>query len=150
MARSRAISAFFLSGMSLLALVAACSSVNENNRIYPEETRGSLEVVETCPRPKQEDVSVDAVIKLLFNKGLDPATVRKETVLLGNGRWHVRGDIYYDDRVVTYVPVRPLDPGTKYGVYITPELRDADGFALTEDAVGFSFTTGDPGVDTCR
>lgn len=138
-----------IAGMVCL-LAVACSNINTENSLYENEVRPDLDIKEMCPRHKQDMVSTSAVIWVQFNKPLKPETVHEGTVLLGNGRWHVKGDVYYHDRIMTYVPIEELDPNCEYDLYITSSLRDEDGFALTTNAVAFYFTTGDPGVITCR
>jgi len=137
--------ASLLSGMAL-----ACSNINADNAIYPLDNRSAPEIIDTCPKADQEGVSPSAVVKILVNKPLDPATVTPDAVLVGSARAHIRGNVYYDDRLITYIPVKPLAPGTRYDVYITSLVRDEDNFALTQGFEVFSFTTGEGGGDTCR
>ncbi len=145
-------SRFWLLCVILAGLIGspACSEINEHNTLYPEKNRGELLLLETCPRNGASDAALTTVVRMLFNKDLDPKTVNGGTLLLGTGRWHVKGDIFYDDRVVTYVPTVPLDPKFQYNMFITAGLLDEDGLAATDDLIVFTFTTGDPGLLTCR
>ncbi len=144
-------------GLLILVLVAlftglyaaACSNIGDDP-LYPQDTRGGLDVLDSCPLPGESNVSTGAVVKLLFNKELDPATVTDNAILMGSGRWHVKGDLYYDDRTVTYVPTTVLDANSKYTIYITSSLRDIDGFAYTKELSVISFQTGSETGVTCR
>ncbi len=130
--------------------LTACSNVNEDERVYPLENRPALVVSDSCPLEGQEDVSIEAVIRVRFNKALDPSTVTERNILLGSGRYHVKGTVIYDDRLVTYIPVEPLYSETDYALYISSAVRDEDGFSSSPDYVVLRFMTGDPGVSTCR
>lgn len=134
----------------LSILLTACSNVNDENAIYPYEERGPLTILDSCPRVSQEKVSVDAIIEILFNKPLDPAKVNLSSIMLGNGRWLIAGNVFYSDRLVTYVPSESLDENTRYTLYVTNSLRDEDGFAMTVSVHTQTFTTGNPGQITCR
>lgn len=142
----------FLGVFCLLAglALAGCSNVNEDERIYPRDLRESPTLLDSCPKHDQERVSVDAVVRLLFSKDLNPRTVHSGSVILGSGRMFVRGNLFYEDRVVTFVPTEALLPDTFYTLYLTSTLRDIDNLAMSERVESLSFTTGSPGVYTCR
>ena len=141
---------FVLALSGLLTIISSCGDVNEDESIYPLKNRTALEVEWTCPSTSQIDVSTAAVIKIKFKKELDPFSVSSSAILLGSGRYQVKGNVFYEDRVLTYVPIDELDPDSRYDVYFTSGLRDIDGFALTDTVLVFSFMTGDPGNKTCR
>jgi hypothetical protein len=136
--------------ISWMLILDACSNVNENESIYPRDFREGLVVLDSCPKADQQNISTEGVIRLLFNKDLDPSTVHGGSVVLGSGRMYVRGNVFYDDRVVTYIPTTAFVPNSLYVVYLTTSLRDADGFALSDRIEVLSFKTGEPGVYTCR
>lgn len=134
----------------MIISLASCSNVNQNESIYPDAYRESLTLLDTCPGENQENISTEAVVKLLFNKPLKPETINQSSVILGSGRWLVRGSVFYDDRLITYIPNHPLDPKSRYALYITSDIRDEDGFALTDDVLIFTFDTGNSFGITCR
>lgn len=131
-------------------LAAGCSDLNGEREIYPPTDRPSLDVQDQCPAKDEPSFFTGGVIRILFNKPLDPATVTQQAFLLGQGRRLVRGDIVLEGQVVTYVPRELLIPDSRYDFFITSTLRDTDGFALTENYWNYSFTTGNPGAISCR
>ena len=137
-----ALTAFFL--------LCGCTTMDEGEDLYPDDTRNALGLLDVCPKSEANDVSTNVVIQLLFDKDLNPDTVNESSVMLGTGRWHVKGIVSYADHIVSYLPSRSLEPNTRYDFYITSDLRDADGFALVNNVKAWSFTTGDPGLVTCR
>ncbi len=145
------ISGLILALGALLSLCCvSCGDINDENKIYPQKERGGLELVSHCPDIGEEDVSTSAIIRMQFLKELEPETVNPNSILLGSGRHHVKGNMTYEGGVVTYYPTTPLDPNTRYNIYFTSSLRDIDGFAFTSTISAFSFTTGNPGNRTCR
>jgi len=133
-----------------LSALSACGDVNEDESIYPLKDRAALEVEWSCPSTSQTDVSTAAVIKIRFKKELDPSSINSSAILLGSGRNHIKGNLFYQNRLLTYVPIDELDSDSRYDVYFTSSLRDIDGFSLTDTVLVFSFLTGDPGNKTCR
>lgn len=136
--------------LALALSLAACGDLNGDREIYPATDRPSLAVLDQCPKKDEKAFYVGGVVRLLFNKPLDPSTVTQQAFLLGQGRRLIRGDVSLEGRVVTYVPREVLIPGSRYDFFITDDLRDTDGFALTDNYWNFSFITGDPGAVSCR
>lgn len=150
--------AFFSQGgrvvcwLFILLSLAGCTDVNEGKAIYPDKARGELLLLDSCPAHGDENISTEAVIKLLFNKPLDPQSINSASLLLGSGRNHVKGTLFYEDDIITYVPLAPLEPNYRYDFYITASLRDTDGFAYIQNVEAFSFFTHEKAEtgETCR
>lgn len=141
----------FIRWFLLISIVMfSCTSVDADYDLYPESNRKKLEVLDSCPKESAQDISTEAIIKILVNKPLNPETVTQSNILLGNGRWLIRGSVFYDDRMITYVPTEILDKNTKYILYITTDLRDEDGFAITDNLYTLLFYTGDDNGISCR
>ncbi len=136
--------------VSCMLISSACGDVNEDESIYPLKDRAALEVEWSCPSTSQTDVSTAAIIRIKFKKELDPSSVDSNGVLLGSGRSLVEGNVFYENSLLTYVPIYELKPDSRYDVYFTSSLLDIDGFSLTDNVLVFSFLTGNPGNKTCR
>ena len=133
-----------------LGLAVACADLNGEREIYPPTTRPTLLVLDQCPGNGEDSFFTGGVIRLLFNKPLDPTTLTQQALLLGHGRRLIRGAIELDGQTLTYIPREILVPDARYDFFISGSLRDTDGFALTDGYWSFTFTTGHPGAVSCR
>jgi hypothetical protein len=101
-------------------------------------------VVSITPAPGATDVALDAVMRIAFDRALDPATVTTQTLTLtGPGGTQVSGAAGYDDaaRTATFTPAAPLSATAGYTLRATTGIRSSAGARLAADATA-SFTTG--------
>lgn len=97
-------------------------------------------VVSTTPASGATSVSVQPSIQIVFNEGLDPATVTPSSFILISGTAQQSIEIGYSssDYTVTLAPVGLLTPGANYTVQVAQSLHDLGGNALASP-FNFSF-----------
>lgn len=76
-------------------------------------------VLQTVPKNNATNVSLKSDIRVVFNMDMDPASFEGNLVVqTATGGNKVNGTISYKDRVVTFTPDSPFEPGTAYVVII--------------------------------
>ena len=124
----------------IFLLAFGCGSTGDK----AEDTTNTYTSVPTIknvtPYDKATNVSIDIVIKAIFNEKIDSGTLNEETFKVDNG---VTGIITYDfkNNKATMTPDIPLNNLTNYTVTITSGVKNLDGNALAEDYI-WTFTTG--------
>ena len=137
----------------LLLLVGGCGSGGDETLPPPAGV-----VFDPAPAPGEVGVSEYAVVKIEFDRAMDPATVNTASFLLLTTSGQVAGCVvdYRDVTVTLPVPAvlhaatltcPVLAPATAYTARVTTAVRDASGAAVLPADYAWSFTTrADTGV----
>jgi YD repeat-containing protein len=100
-------------------------------------------VVQTSPSDTEADVPINAVVKVQFNKGMNPATLTPSSFFIFDRITNqlVPGTVQVDANGLTaaFVPSVPLPIARILSVTLSSAVKDSAGNSLT--ALGFSFTT---------
>lgn len=104
------------------------------------------EVVSTSPQNESEDVALNTTIRITFSTSMDEgateAAFEAEPGIDCAFNWNE------DSTRLTCQPEEELEPNTEYTVTIDTGAQDLAGNNL-EEAVSFSFTTGEDQLETC-
>jgi len=112
----------------------------------------SLRADTLVPADRVAGTSVDSPIAIVFDRALDPASVRDDLLSIEPA---VAGSLEAiaapgaagladpERRILRFQPSGPLDPDTTYRVTLKPGLFAADGAGLPSE-LSWSFTTGAP------
>lgn len=111
---------------------------------YPFFRGESLSVVSVVPGMGVTNVSINSVITVQFSKSVDVTTISSTSLSLTEtvSGTSVPGTFSFDfgDRLVILRPNNNLIPNTTYTLYITKEIKSAEGIPL-DQAFSGSFTT---------
>lgn len=99
-------------------------------------------VIETDPKDKDIDVTLDKIITAKFSEPMDPTTINGTSFLLTDGTTSVNGVITYADSTASFDPAVLLDPNTLYTATIKNTAENVAGIAMANDYV-WTFTTED-------
>ncbi len=105
-------------------------------------TGTNVQISSRTPAPFASGVSPAAVVRAVFSRPADPATVDEESFLVsGPGGAQVPASVSYDasTRTATLTPDEPLGLMSAYTARVTDGVRGLDGAAL--DASAWNFTT---------
>jgi hypothetical protein len=120
----------------LLLLAAAFFVIESHRQVWPQsnasQSQAFLEWVSSQPTPEQQDVFVDGVIRLQFNRPLDPNLQRLAVQL--DPPAAVIFDVQGDELLLK--PRDPLRFSTRYTLTLSPQ----EGLPL-EQAIQLSFRT---------
>jgi hypothetical protein len=101
-------------------------------------------VIAFSPPDSATGVDVTTPVMVTFSEPMDPATINATTLLVygWNGGPSVSGTISYDPAtmIATFIPSAPLVSGTRYAIYVIPNMKDATGVQM-EVPFFVSFTT---------
>lgn len=121
--RLRVLSAPWIFALAATPLVADVSDAQQ------EPEQGAPQVVATAPGPGDETVSILVEPTVYYDRALDPATVRPDSLILlaGDGA-QVEGRVVLgaDGRSVAFVPARPLDYASDYALQIAAATDRGD------------------------
>lgn len=101
-------------------------------------------VVRTNPPSHKRDVSLNAIVVIVFSEPLDPGTTDTASIKLWLGTIPVSGTVNFADAAHLRVEFHPdslLQPQTDYQLVITTTVTDLHGLAL-DSAITIPFTTG--------
>jgi hypothetical protein len=97
-------------------------------------------VVSTEPFAAATDVPVSAIVRVNFNKAMDPATINAATFTLADANdVLIGGIISYAAASAVLTPTAPLAYSTSYTATLSEDVKDVVGNALS--TFSFSFTT---------
>jgi hypothetical protein len=87
-------------------------------------------------------VSVDTRITVIFDKGIDPATISTNAILLQRSGSYVSGVVDYDAELkrLRFIPNQMLFPDTDYVAIVSGQLADYSGNQVGND-LGWKFST---------
>jgi hypothetical protein len=128
--------AFAAFGLAAMVMIAGCNKDKDND---PEPL--IPQAISSAPADEAVDVETNAVVKIRFNKNMDPATVSSTTFTVMEGTVLVAGTVTYADSVATFTPADDFTASTLFTVTLTVGAKDTDGLPLEAD-YAFSFTTG--------
>jgi alpha-tubulin suppressor-like RCC1 family protein len=101
-------------------------------------------VVRTSPPPHKRDVSLNAIVVIVFSEPLDETTLNGSSVQLWRGTTPVGGTVRFGDVPHLRAEFHPdslLEAETDYQLVVTTAVADVDGLAL-DSAITVPFTTG--------
>ena len=107
-------------------------------------------VVRTSPPRHKRDVSLNAIVVIVFSEPLDPATVDTGSIRLWRGAVAAPGTVRFADTAhlrVQFDPDSLLAPETDYQLVATSVIRNLNGLTL-DSTVNIPFTTGTAGPAT--
>jgi len=125
-----------------LALTARMVSGTGTPVLVKVPARRPPSVVRTSPGKGRTDVALNVIVGVVFSEPIDRATVNASTIrLLRDGR-QVNGDVLLQANSwnAEFVPAAALDPGSRYELIVTTQVRDTDGDAL-ESSYNIPFIT---------
>lgn len=97
-------------------------------------------VVSTDPLDNATAVPTNQLVKAVFDRAMNPATISATTFTLTQGANTVAGSVSYAGTTATFAPASALAPGTTYSATVTTGAKDTAGLALAAD-FPWSFTT---------
>ncbi|NKE69228.1 Ig-like domain-containing protein [Candidatus Manganitrophus noduliformans] len=103
-----------------------------------------LDIRQTTPPENASHVSVETPISVTFNKPIEPASLRPDSIVVFDEE-KVKGVIAYEPvtQTVTFLPLLPLGYRERYTVILKEGIEDRDGNPLLT-AESWSFTTEGP------
>jgi predicted CXXCH cytochrome family protein len=99
------------------------------------------EVTITDPVNGANNGVINDVIKIIFNKELDPSTINASTVFLLQGSSNIPGTVSYADKTIQFTPSSQLNYSSSYTLQITTSVKDTAGHPMAQDFTT-SFATG--------
>ena len=105
------------------------------------ETAGRPTLVSTEPSDGEDEVAVDAAIRITFSTLMDTASVERELRV----RPTFAHELRWSGEVLEIVPTDPMRPGTQYEVAIGGDATDAAGVRIG-DVVSFWYRTAAHGL----
>ena len=98
------------------------------------------DIVTTEPVPGTENVLVDGVLSITFNKTIDPATVNSSTFVVTGDDGPVDGKIDVNDKTISFTPSTPYSVDSLHTVVLTTGIKDMSGYSIAGD-YSFPFKT---------
>ena len=96
--------------------------------------------VSTSPANGTGGVATGSNLTVTFSEPMDPTTINGSTFTLQQGGTAIPGTVYYSGVIATFVPLRPLTPGTTYTGTMTTGALDLSGNSLAAPAI-WTFAT---------
>jgi|GEM_PF-3284712 len=90
-------------------------------------------VISSDPIPGTEDVLVDGVISVTFNKAIDPASVNTAVFTVTRNGEPVPGIVDVNNKTIMFTPSSPLELETLYTVTLQADIRDMNGNSMSGD-----------------
>lgn len=99
-------------------------------------------IINTVPSNNQEDVSINSIIKVQFDRNIDKSLVNSKNIIVQEGFNLIQGKIEYKESEfsIIFTPANELKKGTIYSVTIKKDIKDLNGNSLEKD-YKFSFKT---------
>jgi hypothetical protein len=103
---------------------------------------GTLVIISTYPEDNSTNITIDTNITIEFNRDMNPETINDSTFMIKSNLdfSKVKGNINYDNKIITFKPINDLKCNHTYIVRVTSEIEDLDGNNLIDD-YEFSFST---------
>lgn len=105
----------------------------------------TLTVVSVDPPPRTLTAATDSVIRVQFDRPVDPTTFVANRTFWAFGRWSgtASGSFAFsdNDRTVTLTPDHPFSAGENVMVILSNALRGADGSSLRSGGYSYQFWT---------
>jgi hypothetical protein len=99
-------------------------------------------VTSVSPADQATEVAVDTLVKAVFSKAMNSASITASSFTLLNGSTAVAGAVTYDSttKTATFTPSAKLAFSTVYTASLTTAIRDTSGYPLVSNYT-WSFTT---------
>lgn len=98
-------------------------------------------VVETNPMDSAENVPINQILEITFNKEMNPTTISSQSITLHGPTAQVTGSVSYSGVKAYFTPTSFLEQNTAYTGSVKTSVKDVKGNALQTDYI-WTFTTG--------
>jgi hypothetical protein len=115
--------------------------INVGGKIFSITQKGqALTVASASPRNHSDGIALNHVVRVTFNKDINPETLNHSTFTLSGG---ISGSINYDaaSRTGYFTPLGLLSSSTTYTAVVSSDVRDLNGDSLAQ-SYSWTFTTG--------
>ena len=114
---------------------------NDYNWTFTTGTVVGPYVISTEPVNNATNVTLNKVVKVVFNESMNPATINGTTFTVKHGQTPVEGIITYVGKTAMFTPSNMWIAETEYTATITTGVENLAGTALNAGTI-WSFTTG--------